>query len=244
MGAYYMFVFEEDGKLYGFWPFGYGVKLMEQSYLHNAYINFAMSFLYKNPKKVGWLCDYHERTNWNWENVIDLDANSFKYTGEHCRYIINHTLQEYIDIKRYEELTRDKPKYCEDGKIIHPFPFLINSDYEYMGGGDYLFLFILRGVWFQHTIETSDKVPRSYKNITRLVLVPSEEYMLSGRTRDEIVTKIALKSEDRFSSTEILFNFKLLKKIRNIEPKLLDYIHPPLLEEISKRIKDMLIEKI
>ena len=152
MGAYYEAAFEEDKIRFNTQDCDNGLKLMEHSYIGNTYVNSIEAKLINNPKKLVWLCDYHEknkRTLLTWDTT---NEESYKIIKDLTtkRIIVNHSKREFINIDKIKELYKKAgvTKY-----LVHPLPILCNSDEHSQGGGDYRVDDNRRSSWCEDKIE-------------------------------------------------------------------------------------------
>ena len=168
MGSYYMATIvnnKNEGKMYDTHALGNGLKLMEHSYIGNNYVNYVLSLLEGKENRLVWLCDYHnpdENTKLTWEKCVEETEYDKSVRIEDDKYyVINHTLNVYIDIKKLDQLEED------NGWTIHPIPILCNSDTQSQGGGDFHKEDSRRASWCEHYIEvTLDKPSDTFKDVT------------------------------------------------------------------------------
>lgn len=57
MGQYYMALIQSEKETFKIDSF-FGAKLMEHSYMGNAFVDYAASFLHNNPARLAWVGDY------------------------------------------------------------------------------------------------------------------------------------------------------------------------------------------
>jgi len=148
--------------------YGNGYKLMEHSYIGNAYVQ-ALEYLisplgmfYKS--RVVWAGDYADP-----EAGSDKNLNAFtsddevegrvsqpsRYDMSPYRYIVNHTQKVYVD------------KNCgeEGGWRVHPLP-LLTAEGNGRGGGDYRGITDqLVGTWARNVISVEKEVPDGYTEL-------------------------------------------------------------------------------
>ena len=197
-----------------------GMKLMEHSYILNSYTNYITQKLYYNPAHVIWLCDYHDRVSPDditWEDVVRVEVKKEeKKLNKHlCVLYVNFDKKEYFSIRKILEFlgedliknlgTEKQSKYVKfvlyKGKlysrIIHPLPFLTNSESEYAGGGDYHGEYPLRGYWAKDLIvalpDGAEPIIHKYgfEDISKDVLVEVENNCLN--TPKDVLTFYLLK---------------------------------------------------
>jgi hypothetical protein len=100
------------------------------------------------------------------ESCMTYDSSSERDNRLH-KYIINHTLKEYVDMNKYigsDDGSDDhvSPWHSRTPSYIHPLP-LLTAETGTGGGGDY------RGeaeedvgIWARHLISTEDMAPEGY----------------------------------------------------------------------------------
>jgi len=139
---------------------------MEHSYLANDYCKYIISILKDNPKKLVWLCDYHDgkqNTQLTWNKTKQVNSffmiNSFE---DDNYWIINHTKKCYIDIKKLKYLYENSKQSTNWN--IHPIPILCNSDEYSQGGGDYHTPDSRRATWCEDLISSSKPYKDEFEN--------------------------------------------------------------------------------
>jgi len=162
MGAYYQATVNKTR--YGTWDLGQGAKLMEHSYIGNEYVESVMSLLENKPKELRWVCDYSEnKGGFDWDDTEEESLKNVScYDITPVYFAINHTKEMYIDMAELIQLHHPR------SMMMHPIPFLCNSEKGAMGGGDLHREESRRGLWYGDTISISmDKdYVTSFKNVT------------------------------------------------------------------------------
>lgn len=153
-----------------------GLKLTEHSYIRNEFMNCVYNFLIKKPMKVYWMGDYTDTEDIKegetflkkMFKLIDKDPNNIPhsiteaetYMGNKYPYILNHTKQEFLDIREHD--TGDE--YWS----YHPLS-LLTATSNGKGGGDYYnsqypYREKYIGIWKGDLLEVSD-VTYGYKKV-------------------------------------------------------------------------------
>ncbi len=181
MGQYYSPIFlKEDNKPFAYfesWDFKNGSKLMEHSYIRNAFVNFVEMQLINNPTNIVWAGDYADNEENLEYNLYDLKDNTIgiKIThneGEDLSY--KHKFKNYLP-KRYKYiLNHDKKEFVNkatvpsnDGWEIHPLP-LLTCEGNGRGGGDYRGENDYIGIWSRNKISVISRksdIPKDFKEI-------------------------------------------------------------------------------
>lgn len=164
---------------------GIGLKLMEHSYLDNPMLNHVEKLLMPggmwHKERLLWAGDYADyepqtqygiTDNENCDDICIKGKRIYHYLNDATkliaknkfglsklnRYIINHTLKQYVDKNKV-------PSNIHDMRI-HPLP-LLTCEGNGRGGGDYYSKagqeFI--GTWARHYISIDKKVPVDYTEI-------------------------------------------------------------------------------
>jgi hypothetical protein len=170
---YYAVILDAQGKIVVWmnaFPYGSGVKLMEHSYIDNAFVNtfeFSLSpegALYKS--RVVWAGDYADNEPGQEKNLHDLcnddekklitpaEKNASKY-----RYLVNHTKKQYVDKTKTGNL--------------HPLP-LMTAEGNGRGGGDIYDAPSFVGSWARDVISVEEAVP-GVENFQEIVFELGEE---------------------------------------------------------------------
>jgi hypothetical protein len=171
MGQYYKPILLEDktnedgsetiiGHLES-WSYGNGAKLMEHSWIENEFVERVESILAKRASRIVWAGDYADYEPNKEENLYEMTTEDGHLHTEQptktFRYIINHTMKEYVDKQR---VFPDK-----DGWQIHPLP-LLTCEGNGRGGGDYGGNDKnLVGLWARNTISVSNDIPDGYEEL-------------------------------------------------------------------------------
>lgn len=195
MGQYYKAVLQDGAKLPRVIHNSSGYKLMEHSWVGNNMTDAVARALHKRPQYVAWMGDYapdilhHEhpdkfdglrevvnrwhRYAWGEEGLNETSLGEgvvFKLEG---KYLVNHTLGEYLDLSRYIEssttVESNGQKWC-----VHPLP-LLTAVGNGMGGGDYYEEYPCIesvGQWAFDLISLEDEKP---EGMTPLLLTFKEE---------------------------------------------------------------------
>jgi hypothetical protein len=170
---YYAVILDAQGKIVVWMnasPYGSGVKLMEHSYIDNAFVNtfeFSLSpegALYKS--RVVWAGDYadnepgqennlHQLCN---EDETKLIAPAKKDTSKY-RYLVNHTKRQYVDKTKTGNL--------------HPLP-LMTVEGNGRGCGDIYDAPSFVGSWARDVISVEEEVPDT-ENFQEIVFDLGEE---------------------------------------------------------------------
>ena len=190
MGQYYQAVVGTsqgwNKRIYYPLDFDDGLKLLEHAYVDTYFMQKIHSVIYKKPRRVIWVGDYANKSedkyyfvsnrnketkpksipkyNFVWGNqaskkCTDKDPADFIVDYEHS-YLINHTTQSYLNLKKYYSYSKVNP-----WGIIDPLPILTAVG-NGRGGGDYSGSNENRvGSWKWHLISIDDKVPDMYKKL-------------------------------------------------------------------------------
>lgn len=171
MGQYYCAVVDRD-----VYETDKGLKLCEQAYKNDAFVNGVAEQIYCRPAKVAWVGDYADTEQWKskMEN-LDMSYDEIWNAKERCiksdfsckgRYLVNHSTHQYysMDTEIYEE-GRPPEKYPEIWDM-HALPLLTaigNGD----GGGDYYGVGSKDvGVWAGDVLSIEDIPPDGYTLVT------------------------------------------------------------------------------
>ena len=137
---------------------------MEHSYIGNEYVESVMSLLENRPKALRWVCDYTEDVDgYTWNDTEEESLKNVEcYDITPIYFVINHTEEVYIDMAELVQLHHPR------SMMMHPIPFLCNSEEGAMGGGDLHKEESRRGLWYGDIIEISmDKNDiGTFKNVT------------------------------------------------------------------------------
>lgn len=162
-----------------------GVKLMEHSWLGNAFVAVIEWLI--SPKgmfhksRLVWAGDYADTEPIEQQNLHHIteeyqEQNTYPhiippkdFNANAYRYIINHTKREYVDKERVKadaklnETNTVSRYYDEDDcYIVHPLPLLV-SEGNGRGGGDYLGdNKDLCGIWARDVISVETDVPDGF----------------------------------------------------------------------------------
>lgn len=190
MGQYYTPIIKrENGGWSGFLCYDYdnGAKLMEHSYVGNCLVETVVKQLLEKPGHLAWVGDYSKigdvKSNLANEFIQKerkYSSNSLKYSkpkivndmeNSSMVYLINHTKQEYVNMREY---FKKVPLNNEYGSIwiIHPLP-LLTAIGNGKGGGDYRGTCEeMIGYWACDLIEVGwlDEKTKNYVNITSEVM--------------------------------------------------------------------------
>ena len=151
--------------LYSF-EYGNGLKLMEHSWIGNAFVSTFENELINNPQIIVWGGDYAENCKNRKSNVYDRCKDKLKISpikimiDEKYRYIINHTKKKFID-KTKVPVTNESNGFKWR---IHPLP-LMTCEGNGLGGGDYRNESDLIGKWSRNLISIESKTPKDYQEI-------------------------------------------------------------------------------
>lgn len=144
---------------------GQGIKLMEHSYIGNAFVSAFESLIKNNPQRVVWGGDYADKCKGLKTNTYDRckDTNKVLPTDRpntrETRYVINHSKKEFVDKYKVPEIEGWK------GTKIHPLP-LLTSNGNGLGGGDFRGENKYVGAWARDIISVDSKKPKGYAEIT------------------------------------------------------------------------------
>lgn len=147
-----------------------GCKLMEHSYIGNAFVNDVASRLVKSPKRLVWAGDYGDEVvgDDNYHSLgLELGYLEQEDPDKAKAALASHTVYIDHDRKEWFDLSKQN-RPCERGwhGKIHPLP-LLTADGNGRGGGDYRgsMLADMVGSWKGDLIEVSDKAPEGYTEI-------------------------------------------------------------------------------
>ena len=150
-------------------------KLLEHSWWDNSFVNAFSELLYNEPSRVAWVGDYaDEPDDFDFSNCSavhfpcydDIWCETIKPVGISFsnftldnKFLLNHDLNQFIDLNEYKKLSVDKHGWC-----IHPLPLLtaVGND---RGCGDFHegnsgFEFV--GSWDWHLISFAYKPPKNF----------------------------------------------------------------------------------
>jgi len=151
------------------WDYGNGLKLMEHSYIGNAYVNAMESLLVENPQRLVWAGDYANQCNGMSSIVYDrcneknkVTPNAEMIDSEIYKFVVNHSKKLYVDKTTVDLIDPDD----EDWPMrIHPLP-LLTCEGNGGGGGD--FRGNERGIvgtWARDEISIEKVKPKGYKSL-------------------------------------------------------------------------------
>lgn len=191
MGQYFKAV-NKDTKEYVYsHDFQSGMKLMEHSYIGNAYVGAVELLLtpkgawYKAP--IVWAGDYADpiegtvtpenESGDTWFSIskqfpwLPQEFDHFAKVNDidlkEYRYIINHTKKEYVDKDTLPNFNVDADDPNDKGWTVNPLPIL-TADGNGRGGGDYHNDnpdIDLVGVWAGDSISVEKEKPEGYSEI-------------------------------------------------------------------------------
>ena len=143
-----------------------GLKLMEHSYLTNAFVSTFENQLIGNPQSVVWAGDYADECKDRKTNIYGRCKESLKVNPEQVevdpdvfKYVVNHTKKLYVDKTTIPEIQG------WEGAKIHPLP-LLTCEGNGRGGGD--FRGNEQGIvgdWARDLISIETKLPKGFKEI-------------------------------------------------------------------------------
>ena len=137
-----------------------GAKLVEHSYIENDFMNAVEYLLSPNGafyrSRLVWAGDYADKEEGSEENLYRGSIDK-SYTTPYVpknppqnRYIVNHTLREYVD---------------KQGRQFHPLS-LLTAEGNGRGGGDYHgSCEDLVGRWARHLISVENDAPSDYTEL-------------------------------------------------------------------------------
>jgi hypothetical protein len=137
-----------------------GAKLVEHSYINNDFMNVVEYLLSPNGafyrSRLVWAGDYADKEEGSEENLYECSQEK-SYTTPYVpenppqnRYIVNHTLREYVDKK---------------GRYFHPLS-LLTAEGNGRGGGDYHgSREDMVGRWARHLISVEQEPPSDYTEL-------------------------------------------------------------------------------
>lgn len=150
---------------------------MEHSYLENQFVCAVELLLIKNAKwhkkRIVWAGDYANNEPGKETNIAGILEDKKKIRPKcneasimllkYFRYIVNHTLKQYVDKNEVIKNTRRS-----DSFYIHPLP-LLTCEGNGGGGGDFRGEDDRIGMWARHRISIENKKPpKSYTEIDGL----------------------------------------------------------------------------
>jgi len=170
---YYAVILDAHGNIVAWmsaFPYDSGIKLMEHSYIDNAFVNtFEFSLSPEGPlykSRVVWAGDYADNEPGQEKNLHDLcnddekklitpaEKNASKY-----RYLVNHTKRQYVDKTKAGNL--------------HPLP-LMTAEGNGRGGGDMHDAPSFVGSWARDVISVEEAIP-DVENFQEIVFELGEE---------------------------------------------------------------------
>ena len=199
MGQYYKPVLiDEQGNISTLYSHQYdnGLKLMEHSYIGNNFVNAVSTQLWKHPMRLAWVGDYSDSMDGDpYESKLPHEQFMKYYNAAWCedddqwhihpaprnivtmksrRFIVNHSQQCYIDLRKYIDANHWTETGSYDHGVfdpfatydmcIHPLP-LLTACGNGRGGGDYYDShpdYDKVGIWAFDLIELTDKRPQGY----------------------------------------------------------------------------------
>ena len=175
MGQYYkpisidkkQFVYSHDYKN--------GLKLMEHSWIGNAFVNVVESLIAEggawHGDRIVWAGDYAEPDKGRKNNLFSIVDSDTKHkikpavTEKHYRYVLNDDTKEFVDT---EKIPLSDVYYEDDGTAwpytMHPLPIL-TCEGNGNGGGDFHKGDPLVGKWARNRVSVSNTKPEGYTEI-------------------------------------------------------------------------------
>lgn len=152
-----------------------GIKLMEHSWIGNRFMQAVMNYVCEHgPMHIIWVGDYADSD----DNFAKIDEHEEIYSlawGEKSKlsniptisfeedssYIINHTKNQYVDLKEYIKKNTDEAGWC-----AHPLSLLTAAG-NGQGGGDYYGSNSdMCGAWMNDLIEVAYEAPKGYEKLS------------------------------------------------------------------------------
>lgn len=185
MGQYYKPVNLDSKQWLDSHKFGSGLKLMEHSYIGNGFVEGVEVLMTKfgpwYKDRLIWAGDYADPEFGSKENLYELCKEEDETTPyqvdkikednkidlKKYRYVVNHTLKEYVDKNKMVAFNIDKNNPKDEGWKIHPLS-LLTAEGNGLGGGDYGDNnpdINLVGKWARHSISIEEEVPKDYKEL-------------------------------------------------------------------------------
>jgi len=171
MGQYYKPVSVEKREHVYSHDFGNGLKLMEHSWIGNAFVGVVEDLIAEggawHGDRIVWAGDYADPEKNRKSNLWDLCKNQIKpeVTKNNYRYVLNLDTKEYVDTKK---VPLSDVYIDEKGKpwpfTIHPLP-LLTCDGNGRGGGDFHKDDPLVGIWARNRVSVSKTKPKGYTEI-------------------------------------------------------------------------------
>lgn len=188
-------IIHKDGKVESLYSheFDNGLKLMEHSWIGNAFVNCIYSEILKNPKRIAWIGDYsndfddsqpeayHRNLTFEqfcvyydavWgEDVKHLgkdemipEAETLMDVNTNGTYLVNHDQKQFLDIGKYI-----KRATTSDGWCANPLPLLTACGND-RGGGDFYRSadavgYEKIGIWAFDTLEYTNDRPASGEEV-------------------------------------------------------------------------------
>ena len=168
-----------------------GRRLMEHSYIGNAYTDFISHSLYHHPMRVAWVGDYAHYIPYEYtkrlnphfpiakkayntflkealkgdEIEINIEKGEFNYKG---KYLVNYSNKEYLSFDKYiKQLNENYDAQCW---FIYPVSLLTAIGNDLGGDGTYSGRAALEvvGTWAYDLLSIEDEVSEGYKEKTVL----------------------------------------------------------------------------
>lgn len=156
-----------------------GLKLMEHSWIENAFVNGVLETVWDNPGRVAWVGDYaDERSDfggrytqqvykavWSGDEGAELPFDEVP-TTHRDGYIVNLDKGEYIDLEKYVRAAGFTPSWG-DGEtwVVHPLPILTSVG-NGRGGGDYHGTNMdMVGAWTMDMVAFTKEQPSALKEV-------------------------------------------------------------------------------
>lgn len=179
MGQYYTPVIKRGNRIDRVYShdFGSGLKLMEHSYVGNAFVNVVANNLVENPAQLIWLGDYAGAHDFNrgnlkpedfdrvytyaWTDDDDFDNTTLlnpntNFDWEKDWYFVNKDKHEFLLM----------PKTTENSWEISPIS-LLTAVGNGRGGGDYRGNDLsVVGYWAGDVVELTQVKPENFTDIT------------------------------------------------------------------------------
>jgi len=168
-----------------------GLKLMEHSWIGNAFVGAVMTEIEHCPKRVAWVGDYSDdpypedgvddgrelyqtklpkakflQIYYKAKELINRKHTEYLVLDDDDRwYLVNHDRKAYVDLNKYRLANKYTTSWSDGYSwCVHPLP-LLTACGNGRGGGDYYEQFPdfdKVGLWAFDLIELSMTVPNGY----------------------------------------------------------------------------------
>ena len=171
MGQYYKPVSVEKREHVYSHAYGNGLKLMEHSWLTNAFVGIVEDLIAEGGRWFGdrivWAGDYADEEKNRKSNLYGLCKTEItpEVSKNKYRYVLNLDTKDYVDTKKIplSDVYEDE-KGKEWPFTIHPLP-LLTCEGNGRGGGDFRKEDPLVGAWARNRVSVSNRKPKGFTEL-------------------------------------------------------------------------------